>query len=37
MTAEPQLDEYEPLPYVEGPENDHDTPKPKTPKAADDA
>ena len=23
---EPPLDDFEPLPYVEGPENDHDTP-----------
>ena len=40
---EPPLDDLEPLPYVEGPENDVDTPpKPKTtkttkPKGDDDA
>lgn len=33
---EPPLDDYEPLPFVEGPENDVDKPKPKTPKEGDD-
>ena len=34
---EPPLDDYEPLPFVEGPENDHDPkPKPKTAKGGDD-
>ena len=30
---EPELEDFDPLPYVEGPENDVDTPpKPKTPR-----
>ena len=34
--VEPPLDDFEPLPYVEGPENDADKPKTSKPKGGDD-